>query len=180
MHALEQAAFPHPATDEHRACVELLGPLNADVTRRALALMAAGDVPALGLLMSEAQALFRQRAAPLCPSQLDSPVLHAVLAHPPIQPHIYGGKGVGSQVPEGWEAGRQPRRLQHLLHSRLLLSLWHRQPCSLCPGPGTGAGRRHRAAAVQGRGGAGGGGPHPDTRLWRELHALHGAAHPRR
>lgn len=48
--------------------------------------------------MCEAQRLFDARAAPLCPSQLASPVLHRVLAHAPIQPLIYGGKGVGSQV----------------------------------------------------------------------------------
>lgn len=54
--------------------------------------------PQLGALMSEAQRVFTERAAPLCPSQLTSPVLHKVLAHPPIQAHIYGGKGVGSQV----------------------------------------------------------------------------------
>lgn len=51
--------------------------------------------------MNEAQRLFTARAAPLCPSQLTSPVLHAVLAHPPIQHLLYGGKGVGSQV-EAW------------------------------------------------------------------------------
>ena len=39
-----QSAFPHPTTDEQRACVELLGEVNADITRRAAALMAAGDV----------------------------------------------------------------------------------------------------------------------------------------
>ena len=72
---------------------------------QALQLMAAGDVAQLGALMSEAQRLFTARAAPLCPSQLTSPVLHRVLAHPPIQPHIYGGKGVGSQVEMGsWPA----------------------------------------------------------------------------
>lgn len=92
-----QSAFPHPTTPEQRACVELLGRINADITARALALMAAGDVEQLGALMSEAQRLFSARAAPLCPSQLASPVLHAVLAHPPIQHLIHGGKGVGSQ-----------------------------------------------------------------------------------
>ncbi|KAL4857393.1 hypothetical protein ACK3TF_002272 [Chlorella vulgaris] len=92
-----QAAFPHPATQEQRECVELLGPINADVTQRAVQLMAAGDVVALGALMTEAQAHFTARAAPLCPSQLTSPVLHSVLSHPPIQQHVYGGKGVGSQ-----------------------------------------------------------------------------------
>jgi UTP-glucose-1-phosphate uridylyltransferase len=34
---------------------------------------------------------------PLCPEQLTAPKLHAVLAYDPIQPYIYGGKGVGSQ-----------------------------------------------------------------------------------
>lgn len=92
-----QSAFPHPTTVEQRACVELLGPINADVTSRALAMMAAGEVEQLGALMNEAQRLFTARAAPLCPSQLTSPVLHAVLAHPPIQHLLYGGKGVGSQ-----------------------------------------------------------------------------------
>ena len=48
--------------------------------------------------MREAQAAFDARAAPLCAAQLASPVLHRVLAHPPIQQLIYGGKGVGSQV----------------------------------------------------------------------------------
>lgn len=55
-------------------------------------------VSQLGALMREAQAAFDARAAPLCPSQLTAPVLHAVLSHPPIQPLIHGGKGVGSQV----------------------------------------------------------------------------------
>lgn len=51
-----------------------------------------------GSLMCEAQREFDARAAPLCPSELASPVLHRVLSHPPIQQLIFGGKGVGSQV----------------------------------------------------------------------------------
>jgi UTP-glucose-1-phosphate uridylyltransferase len=47
--------------------------------------------------MLEAQAEFDKYCIPACPSQLTSPVLHKVLAHPPIQPYIWGGKGVGSQ-----------------------------------------------------------------------------------
>lgn len=43
-----QSAFPHPTTAEQRACVELLGPINADVTSRALAMMAAGEVEQVG------------------------------------------------------------------------------------------------------------------------------------
>ena len=61
--------------------------------------------------MREAQAAFDARAAPLCPSQLTAPVLHTVLAHPPIQPLVYGGKGVGSQVggavQRHWAGGRR-------------------------------------------------------------------------
>ncbi len=49
------------------------------------------------ILMVEAQQLFDEHLGPACPSQLTSPVLHRVLSHEPIQPHIYGGKGVGSQ-----------------------------------------------------------------------------------
>ena len=59
--------------------------------------------------MVEAQREFDARAGPLCPSQLASPVLHKVLAYPPIQPLLYGGKGVGSQascVVELWGVGR--------------------------------------------------------------------------
>ena len=47
--------------------------------------------------MKEAQALFDRYAAPACPEELTAPVLHKVLSHPAVQPHIWGGKGVGSQ-----------------------------------------------------------------------------------
>lgn len=48
--------------------------------------------------MREAQCEFDNKAAPLCPEHLDSPVLHRVLSYQPIQEHIWGGKGVGSQA----------------------------------------------------------------------------------
>jgi len=47
--------------------------------------------------MVEAQAFFDTYAAPACPEELTAPVLHRVLNYPPLQPHIWGGKGVGSQ-----------------------------------------------------------------------------------
>jgi galactokinase len=47
--------------------------------------------------MTEAQALFDRYAIPACPEELTAPVLHRTLAHPALQPYIYGGKGVGSQ-----------------------------------------------------------------------------------
>jgi galactokinase len=47
--------------------------------------------------MAEAQAQFDRHAAPACPAELAAPVLHRVLAHPALQAHVWGGKGVGSQ-----------------------------------------------------------------------------------
>lgn len=43
-----QSAFPHPCTPEQQACVELLGRINADITTRALGLMAAGNLKQVG------------------------------------------------------------------------------------------------------------------------------------
>eukprot|EP00798_Chlamydomonas_sp_ICE-L_P010078 gene10078-7975_t len=47
--------------------------------------------------MVRAQVEFDGRAGPVCPSQLTAPILHKLLNFPPIQPLIWGGKGVGSQ-----------------------------------------------------------------------------------
>ncbi len=76
---------------------EYLGPINADIVRRASDALREGDAGMLGALMNEAQARFDEHLQPACPSQLTSPVLHKLLAYAPIQPHILGGKGVGSQ-----------------------------------------------------------------------------------
>jgi len=48
--------------------------------------------------MDEAQELFDKYATPVCPSQLTAPNLHRVLNHAPLRKHIWGAKGVGSQV----------------------------------------------------------------------------------
>lgn len=92
-----QAAYPHPTTSQHDALHTLLGPLNQQTTSKAVDLLKQGDVQALGRLMCTAQEHFDAMAGPLCPQQLTSPKLHAVLRYPAIQPLIYGGKGVGSQ-----------------------------------------------------------------------------------
>lgn len=76
----------------------LLGEYNRATVGMAAALLEAGDCASLGALMTEAQAHFDRCAAPLCPAELGAPVLHRVLAHPPLQPRVFGGKGVGSQV----------------------------------------------------------------------------------
>ena len=45
----------------------------------------------------EAQQAFDAHATPMCPAQLTAPNLHRVLSYAPLQSHIWGGKGVGSQ-----------------------------------------------------------------------------------
>jgi hypothetical protein len=107
-------------------------------------------VAAAGELMCEAQCAFDERAAPLCPEQLSSPVLHLLLAHPALQAHIHGGKGVGSQVRESGTCLRAPAAC---LRCRSLGPLRCARPpaCSACSpppssraGPAT-AGRRATA-----------------------------------
>jgi len=43
------------------------------------------------------QKIFDEVAAPHCPEQLTSPLLHSVLNSPKLSPYIFGAKGVGSQ-----------------------------------------------------------------------------------
>jgi len=92
-----QGAYPEPQLPAHEALHRLLGPTNERITSAAVALLSAGDARGLGALMREAQQEFDHCAQPLAPDHLASPVLHAVLAYPAIQNHIWGGKGVGSQ-----------------------------------------------------------------------------------
>ena len=47
--------------------------------------------------MTLAQQEFDRYVAPACPKQLSAPILHQLLNYNPLQPYIYGGKGVGSQ-----------------------------------------------------------------------------------
>jgi UTP-glucose-1-phosphate uridylyltransferase len=88
-------AYPFPTTDAERAEHEALGQQNLDIVDRAIQYMADGDAEALGRLMTEAEALFDEKVAPMS-SALWSPKLHSVLQDPNIQPLVWGGKGVGS------------------------------------------------------------------------------------
>ena len=88
-------AYPFPTTDAERAEHEALGQQNLDIVDRAIKYMAEGDAEALGRLMTEAEALFDAKVAPMSPA-LISPKLHSVLQDPKIQPMVWGGKGVGS------------------------------------------------------------------------------------
>ena len=89
--------YPFAENDLERGVQELLGPINKRVTQQAVDLLTNAQGELLGKLMGEAQSFFDRYATPVCPEELTAPVLHKVLEHPPLKPHIWGGKGVGSQ-----------------------------------------------------------------------------------
>ena len=88
-------AYPFPNSDAERALHDALGQQNLEIVDRAIKYMAEGDAESLGKLMTEAEALFDEKVAPMS-SALWAPKLHAVLQDPKIQPLVWGGKGVGS------------------------------------------------------------------------------------
>lgn len=90
-------SYPFPQTEADRRLHEALGVDNERITARAEAYIAEGDAQRLGALMDEAQELFDEKVAPLCPQELTAPVLHETLRDKYIRTLIYGGKGVGSQ-----------------------------------------------------------------------------------
>ena len=89
--------YPFAENGLQRDVQHFLGPISADITARASDALKSGDAETLGCLMKEAQREFDRHLQPACPSQLTAPLLHKVIEYPPIQPYIYGGKGVGSQ-----------------------------------------------------------------------------------
>ncbi len=90
-------SYPIAESEVERGVHELLGPINKRIVREAADALREGDARHLGALMTEAQALFDKYAAPACPEELTAPVLHKTLSYAKLEPHIWGGKGVGSQ-----------------------------------------------------------------------------------
>ncbi|MBP1634502.1 MAG: putative UTP--glucose-1-phosphate uridylyltransferase [Acidobacteria bacterium] len=90
-------SYPFADGPAERAVQELFGPISKRIVGEARAALEAGDAERIGALMTEAQAFFDRYATPLCPEELTAPALHRVLAYEPLRPHIWGGKGVGSQ-----------------------------------------------------------------------------------
>ena len=74
-----------------------LGPENERIIRAAYRALSAGDAAELGGLMTQAQQVFDDLVAPHSQQELASPLLHQVLSLAPLQGHVHGGKGVGSQ-----------------------------------------------------------------------------------
>jgi len=89
-------AYPFASTEQEERLHDALGRQNRAFIDRAVQYMAAGDAEALGRLMSETEEVFDRQVAPLCPSELASPRLKAVLADENVKALTWGGKGVGS------------------------------------------------------------------------------------
>jgi UTP-glucose-1-phosphate uridylyltransferase/mevalonate kinase len=89
--------YPFAENEVEKGVQELLGPVNHRVVKQAIEALQLSDAQRLGGLMSEAQAFFDRYATPACPEELTSPVLHQILEYEPLKPHVWGGKGVGSQ-----------------------------------------------------------------------------------
>jgi UTP-glucose-1-phosphate uridylyltransferase/mevalonate kinase len=89
--------YPFAENETERGVQELLGSINKRIVHQAIESVQAGDAQRLGALMVEAQKFFDRYATPACPEELTAPVLHRVLNYEPLKPHIWGGKGVGSQ-----------------------------------------------------------------------------------
>jgi len=90
-------AYPFAENELERGVQNLLGPVNKSIVYQAVEALERSDPRRLGELMVEAQALFDRYGIPACPEELTAPLLHRVLSYEPLKPHIWGGKGVGSQ-----------------------------------------------------------------------------------
>jgi len=89
--------YPFAENDMERGVQELLGPINKRIVHQAIEGLQASDAKKLGELMAEAQTFFDRYATPACPEELTSPILHRILDYEPLKPHVWGGKGIGSQ-----------------------------------------------------------------------------------
>lgn len=90
-------AYPFAETEVEKLEQWALGERNREIVYKAVEYMSEGKVEELGRLMTYAQNVFDEYIAPLCPSQLRAPKLHATLMDPKVQHLTFGGKGVGSQ-----------------------------------------------------------------------------------
>ena len=72
--------YPFASNDKERLLHEALGTKNQEFIERAIQYMASGEVEELGRLMTETEELFDRQVAPLCPDELKSPKLKAILA----------------------------------------------------------------------------------------------------
>jgi galactokinase len=96
LHKLNEC-YPFATTEVQVNVQKYLGEISYQITQAAIDALQKGDAEQIGFLMKQAQAEFDKHLIPACPQQLTAFVLRQLLNYQPIQPYIYGGKGVGSQ-----------------------------------------------------------------------------------
>lgn len=89
--------YPFATNPIQQNVQKYLGSISSKITRTAVEAIQLGDAQRLGALMTKTQAEFDRYVVPACPSQLTAKKLHLLLHHEPLNPYIFGGKGVGSQ-----------------------------------------------------------------------------------
>lgn len=89
--------YPFAQTEKDERLHRALGERNRELIDRANEAIIVGDMEKIGALMKEAQKMFDEDIAPVCPSELTAPKLHKILADKKVNELSYGGKGVGSQ-----------------------------------------------------------------------------------
>ena len=89
--------YPNADTDLEKGVQSLLGEINHSIMKGALEALEKGCAKTVGEYMIQAQKEFDTYATPASPENLTSPMLHKLLTYEPLQQHVYGGKGVGSQ-----------------------------------------------------------------------------------
>lgn len=89
--------YPFPDNPVQEGVQQFLGPICESITTNAAEVLQNGDAVELGQLMNHAQQLFDQYCIPVCPEELEAPLLHKLLSCEPLKPFLLGGKGVGSQ-----------------------------------------------------------------------------------
>jgi galactokinase len=89
--------YPNAGNQIQQNVQNYLGKMNGKIVEEAVEVLQRGDAEKLGHLMTLAQSQFDRYIMPACPEELTAPLLHQILNYPPLQAHIWGGKGVGSQ-----------------------------------------------------------------------------------
>ena len=90
------ACYPFAQNEQAKMVQEALGPDNRRIVEAVIDAMGRGDAEAIGRLMDESQQIFDEKIAGVCPSEFNSPLLHAVMKNPKVRELSLGVKGVGS------------------------------------------------------------------------------------
>lgn len=90
------ACYPFAQNEQATKVQEALGADNRHIIEAVIEAMKVGDERRIGELMNESQRIFDEKIAPICPSELRSPLLHQVMNDPKVRELSLGVKGVGS------------------------------------------------------------------------------------